>query len=68
MGFSSWLNEVLTTWAEVRISPTAFWRGDLMEEGNPRDPSHLRVRELWVQVVVRPIIAQMCPTPCQNRV
>jgi hypothetical protein len=27
-------------------------------EGNPRDPSHLRVRELWVRVVVRPIIAQ----------
>jgi hypothetical protein len=34
-------------------------------EGNPRDPSHLRVRELWVRVVVRPIIAQMFPTPCQ---
>jgi hypothetical protein len=23
-------------------------------EGNPRDPSHLRVRKLWVRVVVRP--------------
>ena len=33
---------VLTTWAGVRIPPTAFWGGDLME-GNPRDPSHLRV-------------------------
>jgi hypothetical protein len=54
---------VLTTWAGVRIPPTAFWGGDLME-GNPRDPSHLRVQELWVRVVVRPIIAQMCPTPC----
>ena len=31
--------------------------GDLME-GNSRDPLHLRVRELWVRVVVRPIIAQ----------
>ena len=31
---------VLTTWAEVRIPPIAFWGGDLME-GNPRDPSHL---------------------------
>jgi hypothetical protein len=58
---------VLITWARVRIPPTAFWGGDLMEE-NPCDPSHLRVRELWVRVVVRPIISQMCSTPCQNRV
>ena len=58
---------VLTTWAGVRIPPIAFWRGDLME-GNPRDSSHLRVRKLWVRVVVRPIIAHMCPTSCQNRV
>ena len=32
--------------AAVRIPPTT-WGGDLME-GNPRDPLHLRVRELWV--------------------
>ena len=38
-----------------------------MEE-NPRDLSHLRVQKLWVWVVVHPIIAQMCPMPCQNRV
>jgi hypothetical protein len=30
---------------------TAVWGGDLMV-GNPRDPSHLRVRELWFRVVV----------------
>jgi hypothetical protein len=43
---------------------TAIWEGDLME-GNPRNPSHLWDWELWVQVVVRLIITQMCPTPCQ---
>ena len=37
-------------------------------EGNSHDPSHLQVRELWIRVVVRPIITQMCPTPCQNRI
>ena len=37
-------------------------------EGNPRDSSDLQARKLWVLVVVRPIIAQMCPTPCQIRV
>ncbi len=46
---------------------TAFWGSDLMV-GNLRDPSHLQVRELWVRVVVSPIIAQMCPTLCQIRV
>jgi hypothetical protein len=46
---------------------TSVWGGDLMV-GNPRDLSHLRVRELWVQVVVSPIIIQMCHTPCQIRV
>ena len=35
---------------------------------NSRNPSHLRVRELWVRVVVSPIIAQMYPTPCQIQV
>ena len=50
----------LTTWAGVRIPPTAFWGGDLME-GNPRDPSHLRVRELWVRVVVRPLLPRCAP-------
>jgi hypothetical protein len=37
-------------------------------EGNPRDPSHLRVRELLVWVVLCPIIAQICPTPYQIQV
>ena len=36
---------------------TAVWGGDLMV-GNPRDLSHLRVRELWVRVVVSPIISR----------
>ena len=40
---------------------------DLME-GNPRNPSHLRVRELLVRVIVHLIIAQMCPMPCQIQV
>ncbi len=43
---------------------TAVWGGDLMVE-NPRDPSHRRVQELWVRVMVSLIIAQICPTPCQ---
>ena len=30
-------------------------------EGNPRDPSHLRVRELWVRVVVRPLLPRCAP-------
>ena len=33
----------------------AVWRGDLIV-GNPRDPSHLRIRELWIRVVVSPTI------------
>ncbi len=38
-------------------NPTiAVWGGDLMI-GNPRDLSHLRVRELWVRVIVSLIIA-----------
>ena len=49
---------VLTMWAGIRIPPTVFWGGDLME-GNPHDLSHLRVRELWVRIVVCLIIAQM---------
>jgi hypothetical protein len=37
-------------------SPTiAIWGDDLIV-GNPCDPSHLRVRELWVRVVISPII------------
>ena len=65
---TQWLApKVLITWAGVRIPPTAFWGGDLMK-GNPRDPSHLQVRELWVRIVIRLIIAQMCLTLCQNRV
>ena len=55
---------VLTTWATVQTPPSPIWKSDLMEE-NFRDPSHLRVRELWVRIVVRPIIAQMCLTLCQ---
>jgi hypothetical protein len=54
-------------WVEVRIPPNAVWGGDLME-GNPRDPSYLRVRELWIWIVIRPIIAQINPTPCQIRI
>jgi hypothetical protein len=50
------------------LNPTiAVWGGDLMI-GNPRELSHLRVRELWVRVIVSPIIAQMCLTTCQIRV
>ena len=45
-------------------STTVVWESDLIV-GKPRDPSHLRVRELWVRVVVSPIITQMCPTPYQ---
>jgi hypothetical protein len=30
-------------------------------ERNSRDPSHLRVRELWIWIVIRPIIAQINP-------
>ena len=37
-------------------------------KGNHCDPSYLRVRELWVQVVVCSIIDQMCSTSCQVRV
>ena len=58
---TQWLAPI---WAGVRILPTAIWEDDLMEK-NSCDPSHLRVRELWVRVVVCSIIAQMCPTPCQ---
>ena len=46
---------------------TALWGGDLMV-GNPCDPLHLRVWELWVRIVVSHIIAQMCHMPCQIRV
>jgi hypothetical protein len=42
---------------------TAVWGGDLMV-GNSRDPSYLRVQELWVRVVVSSIIVQMCLTLC----
>ena len=56
---------VLTRWAEIRIPPNPFWGGDLME-GNPCDPSHLRVRELWIWVVIRPIIAQINPHAMSN--
>ena len=37
-------------------------------EGNHHNSSHLRSRELWVRIVIRPIIVQMCPIPCQIRV
>ena len=43
---------------------TVVWRGDLMIK-NLRDPSHLRVREIWVRVVINPIIVQMC-YHCRN--
>jgi hypothetical protein len=35
---------------------------------NLYDPSYLRVQKLWVRVVIPPIIAQMCLTPCQIQV
>ena len=37
-------------------------------KGNPCDPSHMRARELWLRIVVRLIIAQICPTLCQIQV
>ena len=48
-------------------STTALW-GDNLMVGNPRDLSHLRVRELCVRVVISLIITQMYFTPCQIRV
>ena len=60
-------NQPLAQWLYVGRGSnptTVIWEGDLIV-GNFRDPSHLRIWELWVRVVVSPIIAQMCPTPCQ---
>ena len=38
------------------LNPTiTVWGGDLIV-GNPRDPSHLRIQELWIRVVVSPTI------------
>jgi hypothetical protein len=59
--------KVLTTWVGVRIPPTSIWGGDLIE-GNSRDLSYLRARELWVRIMGCLIITQMYPTPCQIRV
>ena len=63
-------NQPLAQWLYVDrgSNPTTAIRGGDLMVGNPRDPSHLQIRELWVRVVVSPIIAQMYPTSCQIRV
>ena len=53
------LNPTIAVWGgdvSRDLNPTiAVWGGDLIV-GNPRDPSHLRIRELWIRVVVSPTI------------
>jgi hypothetical protein len=61
------LAQWLAPWLWGSNLTTAVWGSDLMVK-NPRDPSHLRIRELWVRVVVSLIIAQMCLTPFQIQV